>query len=420
MIFTKSRLITLIISIFLSLIIFYLLKHQIIYPTISPMVKNGVASIFADWSVILSANLCQDRFDVYLENPCDLWNRGHVYGGILLKFPYVKNFIKFYYLYIPVIFNFLFIYLIVSFFNFKKKIEYLSLFPFIFSIPVLLAVERANIDILIFLFIYLISINKNLIINYFAIILTTVSKFYPVILMIIFLFKKNVKQIFFHSLILILLISLLMFLEIEDLKKIFVNRKQIFASGHSAFSFVVSIEYFNSFKIKLNNSDYTFVKYLFLFFVFIIPIFVTTINSKKNIFSNQKIKNLILINNYENRLYILSSTVVIICFFVFKNHIYREIFFLGLIPWILKERNNSEKNNFISFYYYLLCFKFLFTTLAIYINRNDIIPLIKPFVTIGKHCLDFYVVFIVLLIFMTALISLFNELIKNQLLKTNL
>ena len=62
-------------------------------------------------------------------------------------------------------------------------------------------------------------------------------------------------------------ISLLLFLEIEDLKKIFTNRKQIFASGHSAFSLMISFEYFNSFKIKLNNNDYTFVKYLFLIII---------------------------------------------------------------------------------------------------------------------------------------------------------
>ena len=193
----------------------------------------------------------------------------------------------------------------------------------------LLAVERANIDILIFLFVYLISINKNLILNYIAIIITTISKFYPIILIKIFIFKKNLKQIFFHSFILILLISLLLFLEIEDLKKIFTNRKQIFASGHSAFSLMISFEYFNSFKIKLNNNDYTFVKYLFVIIILIIPIIVTTINSGKNIFSNHSIKNLILANDYENRIFILPSTVVIICFFVFKNHIYREIFFLG-------------------------------------------------------------------------------------------
>ena len=251
MIFKSRRLVDLIISTFFSLIIYYLFTRQIIYPTISPMVKNGVANIFADWSVILNANLCKDSLDIYFNNPCDLWNRKHVYGSILLNFPFIKDFVKFYYLIIPIIFNFIFIFVISSFFNFKNKFEYMSLFPFILSIPVLLGIERANIDILIFLFVCLISINKSLLINYSSIMLTTLSKFYPIILITIFLFKKNIKKIIINSIILTSIILIILFFEFEELKKIFINKNQISASGHSAFSFIVSLEYFNNFKIKL-------------------------------------------------------------------------------------------------------------------------------------------------------------------------
>ena len=414
MIFKSRRLVDLIISIFFSLIIYYLLTHQIIYPTISPMVKNGVANIFADWSVILNANLCKDRLDIYFDNPCDLWNRAHVYGSILLNFPYINDFIKFYYLIIPIIFNFIFIFVISSFFNFKNKFEYISLFPFILSIPVLLGIERANIDILIFLFVCLISINKSLLINYLSIMLTTLSKFYPIILISIFLFKKNIKQIIINSIILTSIILIILFFEFEDLKKIFINKNQISASGLSAFSFIVSFEYFNNFKIKINNFDYTFLKYLFVFIILIIPIFFLIKNSKKNIFADNSIKNLILLNTYENRLYILSSIVILVCYFTVKNFLYREIFFLGLVPWIIKEKNNPDSNKFINFYYYALCLKFLFTTIATFLHRNDVVPLMKPFLTIGKHCFDFYLVLIILFIFISALNSLISQLFKNK------
>ena len=330
MVFKKKILINLIISIFFSLIIFFLFTHQIIYPTISPMVKNGVANIFADWSAILNANLCKDRLDVYKDNPCDLWNRAHVYGSILLNFPFIKDFIKFYYLIIPIIFNFIFIFVILSFFKFKNKIEYISLLPFIFSIPVLLVIERANIDILIFLFACLIAINKSLFVNYASIILTALSKFYPLIFITIFLFKKNIKYIIINSLILISIVFIILFFEFEDLKKIFINKNQISASGLSAFSFIVSLEYFNNFKIQINKYDYTFVKYLFVFIILIIPMFFLFIKTKKNIFNNYSIQNLILFNNYENRLYILSSLVILVCYFGFKNFLYREIFFFRI------------------------------------------------------------------------------------------
>ena len=55
--FIKTKyLITFLTSIFFSIIIFLLIYKQIIYPTIIPMIKNGIVHIFPDWSVILNAN----------------------------------------------------------------------------------------------------------------------------------------------------------------------------------------------------------------------------------------------------------------------------------------------------------------------------------------------------------------------------
>ena len=105
------------ITIVFSLIIFYLIIKGKIYPTIIPMINNVLVYFFADWTAILHANFCYDKgLDVFLENPCDMWDRKHVYGEILLKLPFIKELGKFYYLFIPIIFNILFIYIIVSFF----------------------------------------------------------------------------------------------------------------------------------------------------------------------------------------------------------------------------------------------------------------------------------------------------------------
>ena len=56
---------------------------------------------FADWKVIVGANLCEELgYDVYLNNPCDIWGRKHVYGEIFLHLPFVEKFkyfiLKFY------------------------------------------------------------------------------------------------------------------------------------------------------------------------------------------------------------------------------------------------------------------------------------------------------------------------------------
>ena len=75
------------------------------------MVIKGGASIFSDWTVILNASdSYQKGHDVYIKNPCDFWDRKHVYGEILLKIPYLKIFSKFYYFYFPIIMSFLFLF----------------------------------------------------------------------------------------------------------------------------------------------------------------------------------------------------------------------------------------------------------------------------------------------------------------------
>ena len=409
----KDNLISFIITIILSAIIFFLITKQLIYPTIPPMVKNGVSSIFLDWSVILSANLCKSRVDVYLDNPCDIWNRAHVYGNILLNIPFVKKFLQFYFLIFPIIINFLFIYVVVSFFKFKRSVEYLTIIPFIFSIPVLLLIERANIDNIIFLLIFLIAIYKNLFSNYFLIIFATLSKFYPIVLMIIFLFQKNIKKIFFHSAVLLLIALSILYFELEGLKKIFENSKQFTASPHLSFSFTGFIKHLSNLKIVFQGKDFNWIKNIYILIILIVPLIITLYFYIKIIFSDTKIKELFLNNCFENRIYVLSSTVVLFCYFSFSNYIYREIFFLGLLPWLINLKKINSLSTFFNFYYYALVGKFFLSTILIYMYRNHL-TLFKPVATITKHCLDFYLIFIVLLVLVSGIYSFTKILIQKN------
>ncbi len=410
----KKNLTTFIISIILSVIIFFLISKQIIYPTIPPMVKDGVASVFLDWSVILSANLCKHRVDVYIDNPCDIWNRAHVYGGILLNIPLIQKFIQFYFLVFPIIINFLFLYVVVSFFKFKSYIEYLTIIPFIFSIPVILTIERANIDNIIFLLIYLIAVNKNLFSNYCLIIIATLSKFYPIVLMIIFLFQKNIKKIIYHSVVLLLIVVFILYFEVDNLKKIIDKTKQFSASPHLSFSLKGFIDHLNDLQIVFRGKELNWIKNLYVLIILIIPTTITLLLTIKIIFTETKIKELLLNNAFENRMYILSSTVVLFCYFSFSNFIYREIFFLGLLPWLINLKNSSSVSTFFNFYYYTLLGKFFLSTILIYMYRNHL-ALFKPVATITKHCLDFYIIFIVLLVFVSASYNFMKLLInKNE------
>ena len=104
------------------------------------------------------------------------------------------------------------------------------------------------------------------------------------------------------------------------------------------------------------------------------------------------------ISTFEERLFFLSSTIILICYFSFSNFIYREIFFLGLIPLILKyvQENNHSFGNF---FYKILILKFLITTISIYIYQNQLIVFLNAFLIAFKHTIDFYLVSLVLYLF---------------------
>ena len=56
---------------------------------------------------------------------------------------------------------------------------------------------------------------------------------------------------------------------------------------------------------------------MYLFIILIVPLLVSIIFSSSYIFKSFHIKSLFLNNNYEDRLYILSTTIILVCYFVF-------------------------------------------------------------------------------------------------------
>ena len=96
---------------------------------------------------------------------------------------------------------------------------------------------------------------------------------------------------------------------------------------------------------------------------------------------------------FENNFYLLSSTVILLNYIIFSNFVYREIFFLGLLPAILLHK--SKSNKIMNFYFYLLTFKFFITTFLIYFYQNNILEEFKPFMIILKHTFDLYLMFFI-------------------------
>ena len=407
--FSKKNLITLFLTITFSLVIIFLIYNRFIYPAITPMIKDGLLYLFADWSVIVNANLCaQQGLDVFIENPCDPWNRKHVYGEILLYLPFVNFLKKFYLIYFPLITNFLFIYITISFFYYKQSLKNYTLVFFILSAPFLIAVERTNIDILLFLIIYLISKNKNILVNHFFILLGVLSKFFPLCFGVIFFFKKYLRKILFNLIILCLITSVFLFFQIENILKIFSAQSQFSGGNVYAFSFKSLINTINYFQIV--NDSFFWIKPFFIVGFLLIPLFLIMfffIKVKKN-----KEFFLEIFNNdiFENRIYVISSITFLSCYFIIENIFYREIFFLGLIPWLLK--NEDQQRNIKDFYYYFLLFKFIMTTILIYLvlAQNTLFFNFKPLLILFKHTIDFYLITI---IFFTFSICFFNFIKKG-------
>ena len=411
--FSKKNILTSLLFLFFTLIIYFLITKQVIYPTILPMTVKGVVNLFSDWSVTINANICLEKgYDVYLDNPCDPWNRKHIYGHILLYLPYIKDFQNFYFIYLPLTLNLAFLYSIIRFFNFEDKIEYFCLFFIVLSTPVILVIERANMDVAIFLLLILIAKNKNNLINHIVLVLTTLLKFYPISMAIIFLFKNNFKTMIINALIFLIIVFLIFFFQWESLTKILNNSSQFSGSkifmGIYTFSFKGAFDFFYNFEIIINNKNYNFIKYLFLSLTIFLPLIITYYKNFRKVFNNNSISNLFLKNDSNNRMYILSTILILFCYFSFTNFIYREIFLIGLIPWLLQNRKLAE-NKFINFYFYILAFKFLISTLCTFLVVNKIFPVLNPIIILSKHSLDIYLISIIFLVFLSAITSVYKK-----------
>tara|TARA_B100001741_G_C16509964_1_gene579163 strand:+ start:56 stop:1294 length:1239 start_codon:yes stop_codon:yes gene_type:complete len=403
----KQIILVFILSLFFLFSYFFLFSKFIIYPTVIPMTSGGNTYLFADWTAVLGANLCKELgYDVYLKNPCDPWGRTHVYGEILLHIPFVEKFKKFYFFILPAIINYIFVVVVLaslSFKSFKSYINYFTALAILFSFPVILAIERGQFDILMFILMVILAHNKNKIINLFILVFTTISKFYPIALTIIFFFEKNLKKIFINFLIFLIIILSIFFIQSEEMLKVFANKGQGAAFGIYDFSLIGTFNFFKNSNILISNTNYSF----FIFLLLSIPAVIFFIKIIKY-FSKEIIINKLDYNFFEDKLYIFASAIILFCYFFSSNFVYREIFIIGLIPWIIKIYISNKDLSFFSFYYYFLMFKFLISTPITYIYMNKIIQNINPILLIIKYTMDLYIVSFIAGIFLVFLIKSLN------------
>ena len=184
----KKSLTNIFFIIFLIFIVIFLINSPLTYNFIW-----GSNNLFQDLLVNISWLKCDYLgYNVYLglnENCPPM-----IYGNIFLIIPF-NNYLEFLYIYIlPYLFIFLFVTSVMFILNPKSKIEYLIFILAIINPSTILLLERMNIDILVFLLIFVVAYNRFYLINWFLIFFLTFLKIYPAVLGLnIFLENKNRK-----------------------------------------------------------------------------------------------------------------------------------------------------------------------------------------------------------------------------------
>ena len=314
----------------------------------------GSSILFVDYGDITKALNCinfgYSSYSDIPEGPQEMGCRGFSYGPIILDLiPFKNKFFNFYDNIFPIVLIVLFSFFVISIINPQKKIILFLTFLSLFNPATLLMLQRMNIDILFVILLIIISYNRIYPINWFFVIYSFLTKFYPFIFgMIIFMENKFRNKfnlliifilIFFSSIIYIFFnlekysyimnsgwaMGLHYLFSIKTLPKIF---KELF-DLHYGFLLLVIFGSFIYFNIKLIKNNYSSVF--------------------KLDFSPQE------------KMFILSANVLIFCFVVFSNAYYREVFLILTIPYLLRYLSNDKFKIIIK----LIIIKFLFNFLYI-------------------------------------------------------
>ena len=386
-----------ILTLILISIIYLCIRNYLIIDITPEFISENFKNPFVDWKIIRSANECYHLgYDVYVENPCDYKNRVHAYGSFFLKINFTENLI-FYWTYIPFIFISFFLIIISNHFDLKNKSHIILFFLFIFSPTTLLAIERANIDIIIFLILILICYYRSNILSLVLVSISSYAKLYPVFLCFIFIFNKknNFKKgiLFLISFITIFLIFI--FLDLDNIIKVLSGQKLLNEN-----SFFINFSYHAIPLLIFKKFQINYVLTYSVLFIFSI---LVGIYFFRHPFRKFFVNNFHL-NDYPSTLFLIGLNLIVFCYIFFHNFYYREIFLFCMFPYILSEVNsNKELKKFLNF----IILKYFISFILSYII------LFKPLFLIVF--LEFITDLIFMLFLLILVVSINYKIIKRNL-----
>ena len=367
---------------FIVIILYYLFPNILYKFFIIPIVKDKQIYLFGDWSVIFSAIKCKLlNYNIFINNPCDVYGRPHVYGSILLFIPYIEEYSIFYFWYFPIFINLIFIAVIILHFNFTSFKEYFLCLIFILNPSTLLLMERLNLDIFIFLLMILLCYFRKNILNLLFISFLTLAKFYPVSLLPLFFIKnKNKNNKFFTNFLFaitfLFLVTFFLYLDKDNLLEIVRNRQLFSADYKWSFNFFALSKIPILLNIFSENLLVLFSSFFSIVFVFLGVFLCKNILHKNNYMLTRSW-------GYNETLFLISGGVLVSTYFAFNNWIYREIFMFGLIPLSLElARDNLFFKNLINFIIFRL-FYFTISSYFSFFHRNDFLLIFNQIIDIS-------------------------------------
>ena len=285
------------------------------------------------------------------------------YGKIFLILPYNELLDFFYTSYLPYILVFLFIFSIKKIINPNNKITYFLFFISIFNPSTILLLERANIDLVIFLLLIFIVYNRLYIINWFLIIFFSLVKIYPFLLSLNILLenkKRDLKNIILIST--FFLITCFIYF-ISNLSEYNYMLKHL-SSAKAGYHYLYSLNTLPKILRYLTDINYI-VLIIFFYILFIYGLLRTykVIKINLNSYSFDLYKA-------DIKLFLLSGYLSLFCFFVFSNWFYREVFLIATYPLIINLYFKFH-SKFSKILINLVIFRYLFLYVYAYFNIHD-------------------------------------------------
>lgn len=337
--------------------IFIFIYFIFYYTGIIKFLVLGSTEIFGDYKIFLNALNCYNLGISPYDGPQELKCKGFNYGHIILVITPFKNFLTGQYsLLLPIILIILFIITVIKLINPNNYYSNFLCILCLLNPSTLLLIERLNLDIILFLTIFILALNKLYFLNWFLIIYSFLFKFYPFIFgIIIFVEKQNRKLKELLFIFLFILSSSILFL-------IFF-RDEYLLMLKDAKSWKMGLHYLFSIKTipKVMKEAFSFNYALTMLLIYLSYIYLIYKNYSKFILTND-------INiSFQEKLYLLSTNTLLICFLVTSNPIYREVFIILTIPYILINKNQKIFNTLIN----IIIIKFIFSFIYIFFLNLD-------------------------------------------------